>query len=114
MPNRQGDTVFQLLKSLTKSEKRNFKLYVRRNSALSNLKVIQLFDALDKMTAYDEKILTRKHPQLRKPQLSNLKSHLYKLILESLRLIKQEDHISLFLNEQLDFAQTLSSKLTHS
>jgi len=110
MPNRQGDTVFQLVKSLAKSEKRNFKLYVRRNSALSNMKVIQLFDALDKMMVYDEQILIRKHPQLRKSQLSNLKAHLYKLILESLRLIKQEDHISLFLNEQLDFAQILYNK----
>ena len=110
MPNRQGDTVFQLVKSLEKSEKRNFKLYVRRNSALSNMKVIQLFDALDKMTTYDEQILLRKQPQLRKSQLSNLKAHLYKLILSSLRLIKQEDHISLYLNEQLDFAQILYNK----
>jgi hypothetical protein len=62
------------------------------------------------MTSYDEQILLRKQPQLRKSQLSNLKAHLYKLILSSLRLIKQEDHISLYLNEQLDFAQILYNK----
>jgi hypothetical protein len=110
MPNKQGESVFQLIKSLEKSEKRNFKLYVRRNSALSNLKVIQLFDAMDKMQDYDEKALLRKHPQFIKSQLSNLKAHLYKLILSSLRLIKQEEHISLFLSEQIDFAQILYQK----
>jgi hypothetical protein len=110
MPNRQGDIVFQLVKSLEKSEKRNFKLYVRRNSTLSNLKVIQLFDAMDKMSFYDEGLLLRKYPQLKKGQLSNLKAHLYKLILSSLRVICQEDHISLYLNEQIDFAQLLYNK----
>ena len=55
MPNRSTDALFQLVKSLEKSEKRNFKLYVKRNSSSENLKTIQLFDALDKMSDYDEK-----------------------------------------------------------
>ena len=54
MPNRSSDTLFQLVKSLKKSEKRNFKLYVKRNTASEDLKIIHLFDALDKMDAYDE------------------------------------------------------------
>ena len=49
MPNRSTDALFQLIKSLEKSEKRNFKLYVKRKSAGEDLKIIQLFDALDKM-----------------------------------------------------------------
>jgi hypothetical protein len=110
MPNRAADHVFQLVKSLEKSEKRNFKLYVRRNSSIANLKVIQLFNALDKMNVYDEAALLRKQPQLRKAQLSNLKAHLHKLILASLRLIHQQDHISLTLHEQIDFATLLYNK----
>ena len=54
MPNRSSDTLFQLVKSLEKSEKRNFKLYVKRNSASEDLKIMHLFDALDKMDEYDE------------------------------------------------------------
>ena len=54
MPNRSTDALFQLIKSLGKVEKRNFKLYVKRNSSSENLKIIQLFDALDKMNDYDE------------------------------------------------------------
>ena len=60
MPNRSTDAVFQLIHSLQKSEKRNFKLYVQRNSSTSDLKIVQLFDALDKMKEYDEKELIEK------------------------------------------------------
>ena len=59
MPNRSTDTVFQLIKSLEKSEKRNFKLYAQRNSGNEELKIIQLFDALDKMELYDEEVLLK-------------------------------------------------------
>ena len=55
MPNRSTDILFQLIKSLEKGEKRNFKLYVKRNSGSEDLKIVQLFDALDKMEEYDEK-----------------------------------------------------------
>ncbi len=110
MPNRSTDTTFQLIKSLEKSEKRNFKLYVKRNSADSNLKIIQLFDAMDKMDLYDEALLLRKNKEIAKQQLSNLKAHLYKSILQSLRLIKQEDNITIQLNEQMDFARILYNK----
>ena len=53
MPNRSTDALFQLVKSLEKHEKRNFKLYVTRNSATDDLKIIQLFDAIDKMPISD-------------------------------------------------------------
>lgn len=59
MPNRSQDPLFQLVKSLQKSEKRHFKLYIKRNSAKDDLKVIQLFDALDKMADFDEKIFLK-------------------------------------------------------
>ncbi len=110
MPNRSDDTVFLLIKSLEKSEKRNFKLYAARNTGGTDLKVIQLFDALDKMKTYDEAELLKKNKRISKSQLSNLKAHLQKLILSSLRLIRQSDNISLQLNEQMDFARILYNK----
>src|ERR1700740_313826 len=103
MPNRSTDTLFQLIKSLEKSEKRNFKLYVTRNSASEDLKIVQLFDALDKMDEYDEAILLKKNESIKKQQLSNLKAHLYKQILSSLRLI-DEKSIDITLNDQMDHA----------
>ena len=110
MPNRSTDALFQLIKSLEKSEKRNFKLYVKRNSSSEDLKIVQLFDALDKMETYDENWLLKKYKSIKKQQLSNIKSHLYKQILSSLRLIKDEDNIDIQLHEQMDYARILYNK----
>jgi len=109
MPNRSTDLLFQLVKSLEKAEKRNFKLYVKRNSRGEDLKIVQLFDALDKMQEYDETQLL-KNKSLRKQQLSNIKSHLYRTILSSLRIIKDTDNIDLQLHEQMDNARILYNK----
>src|SRR5688500_530883 len=110
MPNRSTDALFQLIKSLEKSEKRNFKLYVKRNSSGVDLKIIQLFDALDKMGDYDEPMILKKNPQIRKPQLSNLKANLYKQLLASLRIIRDEDNIDIMLHEQMDHSRILFNK----
>lgn len=110
MPNRSADTLFQLIQSLERSEKRNFKLYITRNSGSADLKVVQLFDALEGMKQYDEDLLLKKNPALQKQQLSNLKAHLYREILASLRILKQDENIDLQIHEQLDFARLLYNK----
>lgn len=110
MSNRLTDTLFQLVHSLEKSEKRHFKLYIKRSSAKEDLKIIQLFDALDKLKEYDEKLLLKKLPSIQKPQLNNLKTHLYKQLLASLRLLKTSENIDLQLTEQLDYARLLYNK----
>jgi len=110
MSNRFTDALFQLIRSLEKSEKRHFKLYIRRSSSKEDLKIIQLFDALDKMHDYDEKALLKKLAPITKPQLSNLKAHLYKQVLASLRLLKTSVNIDLQLSELLDNARVLYNK----
>ena len=110
MPNRFSDTLFQLVHALEKSEKRHFKLYIKRSSSNEDLKIVQLFDALDKMKEYDERVLLKKLHGIAKPQLSNLKTHLHKQLLASLRLLKRTDNIDLELNEQLDYARILYYK----
>jgi len=67
------DPLFQLIHSLEKAEKRHFKLYIKRNSAKEDLKVIQLFDAVAALPEYDERILLKKLTSIEKPQLANLK-----------------------------------------
>ncbi len=110
MANRSTDTLFQLVKSLEKSEKRNFKLYVKRNSAAQDLKIIQVFDALDKMSVYDEKTLLKKNKSIKKQQLSNIKAHLYRQILSSLRIMKDDKNIDIQLHELMDYARILYNK----
>jgi hypothetical protein len=109
MSNRPTDILFQLVHSLEKAEKRHFKLYIKRSSSKENLKIVQLFDAIDKLKEYDDQILLKKL-SLTKPQLANLKSHLYKQIMASLRLLKSADSMDLQLNEQLDYAHILYKK----
>src|SRR5437764_5423213 len=110
MSKRSTDILFQMIRSLEKAEKRHFKIYIKRSSSNENLKIIQLFDALDKLKDYDEKILLKKLPDIQKTQLSNLKAHLYKQILASLRLLKSAESIDLQLNEQFDYAHILYKK----
>lgn len=110
MPNRSTDIVFQLIRSLQKSEKRNFKLYIKRNSSNEDLKIIELFDAIDKLSDYDEVQLLKKLSSIKKQQLSNTKAHLYKQILASLRLLKSSESIDLQLHEQLEYARILYNK----
>lgn len=110
MSNRSADILFQLIKSLEKAEKRHFKLYIKRSSSREDLKIIQLFDAIDKGKEYDEKLILKKMPGIGKPQLANLKVHLYKELLASLRLLKSTDSIDLQLHEQLDYARILYNK----
>ncbi|HEY0678585.1 MAG TPA: hypothetical protein VGD17_09875 [Chitinophagaceae bacterium] len=110
MPNRSTDALFQLIKSLEKSEKRNFKLYVKRNSSGEDLKITRLFDAIDSMERYDEEVLLRKNKAIKKQQLSNMKAHLYRQILASLRLIKDDSNIDIQLHEQMGHARILYNK----
>jgi hypothetical protein len=109
-PNSFTDALFQLIKSLEKSEKRHFKLYINRSSAKEELRITQLLDALDKMEEYDEPLLIKRLSPITKPQLANLKTHLYKQLLASLRLLKTAENIDLQLSEQLDYARLLYNK----
>jgi len=103
------DNLFILLKSLSQSEKRQFKLYVNRLADNVDAKFILLFNLLDKMEIYDEqKILESKI--VTKTQLSNLKAHLYKQILISLRLNPVNQNVRIFIREQLDFSTILYNR----
>ena len=60
MPKQQIDPLFQLIKSISKSEKRNFKLYANRISSDKETKFLQLFDVLDRLDEYNELIILKK------------------------------------------------------
>ena len=106
----QKDQLFILIKSLTKAEKRNFRLYTNRLQGSGDTKFLQLFDALDKLQEYDETALLKRLGDVRKKQLPNLKRHLYKQILISLRLIYIQKNIDIQIREQIDFARILYTK----
>jgi len=103
------DNLFVLIKSLTKSEKRQFKLYVGRMDSNEDSKFLNLFNLLDKIRKYDEKKIIESNI-VTKQQLSNLKAHLYKQILISLRLNPQHKNVKLHIRGQIDFATILYQK----
>ncbi|MEQ9310131.1 MAG: tetratricopeptide repeat protein [Balneolaceae bacterium] len=109
MANQPNDHLFQLIKSLSKAEKRSFKIYALRNSS-DDAKFVQLFDAVDKAKDYDEEIIITKITDLKKSQLSNLKAHLYKQILTSLRLNYINHNVDIQIREQIDHARILYDK----
>ena len=109
LANTQSDALFVLIKSLSKSEKRQFKLYVGRLGGNTDAKFFSLFKFLEKLKIYDEREII-KSGIVTKLQLSNLKAHLYRQLLISLRLNPSHQNIRVQIREQLDFATVLYQK----
>lgn len=94
--------LFVLIKSLTKSEKRYFKMYCALQKGIKNY--IMLFDAIESQSECDESEIKDKFSNEKfVRQLSFTKNYLYKLILESLVAYKKnksiEAHIMQSINE---------------
>jgi len=109
MATEKKDMLFTLVKSLSKSEKRQFKLYVGRLGGNSDANFIALFNLLDKMKQYNEKAILE-NTKIKKQQLANSKAHLYRQLLVSLRLNPQHQNIRSQIREQLGFASILYNK----
>ncbi len=110
MARQQTDHLFKLIKSLTKAEKRNFKLYVNRIGDGENTKFISLFEAIDKQANYSEEEILKKTSSIKPSQLPNLKANLSKNLLTSLRLMAQQTDVDIMLRQQLDYAKILYNK----
>lgn len=109
MSKGKKDLVWELVHALSKAEKRQFKLYAQRMERNADAKFIALFDLLNRCEQYDEqKIIEKKI--VSKNQLSNLKAHLYKQILASLRINAAANSIKLQLRDQVDSALVLYNK----
>lgn len=109
MPTAVKDQLWRLIETLTKAEKRNFKLYATRAGSTSENKFIQLFDVLDRLSGSNDSLVMTKLG-ISKSQYSNLKRHLYQQLLTSLRLIYISREIDIELREQIDFSHILYGK----
>lgn len=109
MPKTLTSQLFDLIKAMSKAEKRHFKLFAARNTSGRELKFVRVFEVLEKQKIYDEKVLLDRLPMISKNQLSNIKAHLYRQLLTSLRLL-QDQEPDIQIRESLDFAQLLYSK----
>lgn len=87
----KNDALFELIKSLEKSEKRYFKLFASRNQSKGN-KYVKLFDALEKQKAYNEKefLLQKRIGKEVSDNFRFNKHYLYNLILKCLNAYHSE------------------------
>lgn len=109
MTNEATASLFSLIKSLSPSEKRQFSLYVGRIGVNQDSKFLNLFKVISKQSKYDEALIL-KSTRISKQQLSNVKAHLYKQILISLRLNPAHQTIPVQIREQMDYAHILYRK----
>lgn len=82
MKENQNDDLFQLIKSMSRTEKRYFKVDAQKGSS----SYIKLFDALNSMDEYDEERLQKKlKGESMLNRLGTEKNYLYYAILKSMR-----------------------------
>ena len=108
--NEKREGVFDLVKLMSKAEKRNFKLYATRLGCNEGAKFLLLFDCFDTLDQYSEAKVLAMCPSISKQQLPNLKAHLYKQLLTSLRMLGVQHSTALEIREQVDFVKILFDK----
>lgn len=107
MSNKRSSTLFTLVKSLSKSEKRYFKL---SESGASDKKYLRLFELIDQQTEFDEEAILGVEPLFKPSQFSNLKAHLYSKVLRSLRDFSMPSIAGVQIRELIDEGQILFNK----
>lgn len=107
MSKYRSDVLFFLVKSLSRSEKRYFRL--AETGAESRL-YLRLFDLIDTQNEFNEFALFKAEPEFAQNQFSNLKAHLYSKILKSLRDFSRKRVPGIEIRELIDEAQILLNK----
>jgi hypothetical protein len=105
MAKHKSEDLFHLIKSLTSSEKRYFRLQMQVFG--NEQKSIRLFELLDQQLGYDEASLLQKAPEIKAAQISNLKAHLYKRLLNCMRSYHLRRNKDISIREYIDQAQIL-------
>ncbi|MBK8849665.1 MAG: hypothetical protein IPN73_05820 [Saprospiraceae bacterium] len=110
MPKQQTEYLVDLIHSLSKSEKRNFRLFAGRLGNADEKLFLQLFDFIDDNRDYNESLLLQKITGIKKSQLPNLKAHLYRQLLGSLRWLGRNTYEDIAAREWIDHARILLTK----
>jgi len=111
----KSDSLFQLIRSLTKNEKGYFKKFISRHTAAENNDYVKLFDAIEKQDEYDEEKLKKafSKTQIAK-HLPVWKNYVYHAILKSLRSYNYASSIDSQIQDRLKDAETLFRKSLYS
>ena len=103
--------LFYLIKSLSKAEKRSFKLFAKQYSKDGQNNYAVVFDGIDKMDKYDHQTLIKKlKGTINIKNLSTLKVQLSELILKSLRQNSASYSENMRLRQNIDYIDILFEK----
>ncbi len=106
------EPLFDLIHSLSKSEKRYFKLLVADKQSNKAKKYVLLFDIIESQKEYDEKAAKSKLGKLKEniAYFSADKNYLYQLILKSLRALHAASSVSILVHNYLIEVELLNDK----
>ncbi len=108
MSKPQSEALFDIVKSMSASEKRHFKIQGLPNKEDS--KFAKLFDLIDRQKIFNEGNILSKTTFITPGQLPNLKANLYKKILQSLRRFHLPTTIDAQIREMIDYAHLLFNR----
>ncbi len=107
-----SDELFELIKSLNKSEKRCFHIFASGNDSAGDKNYLKLFNAVGSMDEYNEAELKKKFSNEKfVKQLHVTKNYLYKMIMKSLSAVYTEKSQRLQMKELIQEAGILYDKL---
>lgn len=103
--------LFDLIKSLTGTEKRYFSLFSKRHIINEKNNYSRLFDLINQQEVYNEAVIVKKLTNKKfSARLDKHKKDLSVLILKSLRLFHSRKTLQMEMNEQIDFIELLKYK----
>lgn len=106
-----SDHLFRLIKSLTRAEKRYFKLFASRHTIGEKNDNLVLFEAIDAQSEYDEEKLMKffkQHTFQNRPAIA--KARLYETVLRSLDAYHADSSVDVEIRKLLHFSEILFKK----
>ncbi|MFN8255245.1 MAG: hypothetical protein U0W24_06120 [Bacteroidales bacterium] len=110
MAKSNSDPLFRLIKALSPSEKRYFKIFFGNSKSDEEAKFMKLFNLMDKQQEYDESKILEQEKSFKASQISNLKAHLYRQILQSLNNYNPNNDIEIKIRELLNHTNILYNR----
>lgn len=102
--------LYPLIRSLSSSEKRYFKIFAQRHIIGDDNLYVRLFDLIDAQEKYNEGNLFKSEKRFKKATFHSLKSYLYELIMRSLNDFSSSTSVEIKLRNQLSGIEILLKK----
>ena len=111
MANSASLQLFELISSMTRSEKRYFKIYIRTHASKHEKDYVQLFGLVEQQEQYDEESIIETIQKSGPTQrFAVLKHRLFEKILDALESYKRSTDESMRLRHEINRAQVLMDR----